>query len=144
MVNVIRGSSAKPVSSQRLAKYFEERTDLEGTLYIGYPIIGTPQGGYQIDALLVSRQPGIIIFNIDEGKNYDLDIEGTQDESITKLEAKLLSYKELVQKRKLMVNISVATYAPIWNNYPEGINLEEYPVLIKDKDLDDFIEKYQG
>ncbi|MBD2119226.1 MULTISPECIES: hypothetical protein [Microcystis] len=48
MVNVIRGSSAKPVSSQRLAKYFEERTDIEGTLYIGYPIIGTPQGGYQI------------------------------------------------------------------------------------------------
>ena len=40
MVNVIRGSSAKPVSSQRLAKYFEERTDIEGTLYIGYPIIG--------------------------------------------------------------------------------------------------------
>jgi superfamily I DNA and RNA helicase len=109
MVNVIRGSSAKPVSSQRLAKYFEERKDIEGTLYIGYPIIGTPQGGYQIDALLVSRQQGVIIFNIDEGKNYDLDIEGTQDESITKLEAKLLSYKELVQKRKLIVNISVAT-----------------------------------
>jgi len=73
-----------------------------------------------------------------------LDIEGTQDESITKLEAKLLSYKELVQKRKLIVNISVATYAPIWNNYPEGINPEEYPVLIKDKDLDDFIKKCQG
>ncbi len=66
MVNVIRGSSAKPVSSQRLGKYFEERTDIEGTLYIGYPIIGTPQGGYQIDALLVSRQQGVIIFNIDE------------------------------------------------------------------------------
>ena len=144
MVNVIRGSSAKPVSSQRLAKYFEERTDIEGTLYIGYPIIGTPQGGYQIDALLVSRQQGVIIFNIDEGKNYDLDIEGTQDESITKLEAKLLSYKELVQKRKLIVNISVATYAPIWNNYPEAINPEQYPVLIKDKDIDDFIKKCQG
>lgn len=144
MVNVIRGSSAKPVSSQRLAKYFEERTDIEGTLYIGYPIIGTPQGGYQIDALLVSRQQGIIIFNIDEGKNYDLDVEGTQDESITKLEAKLLSYKELVQKRKLMVNISVATYAPIWTNYPEAINREEYPVLIQKEDLDDFINECQG
>ncbi|TRU68400.1 MAG: helicase [Microcystis viridis Mv_BB_P_19951000_S69] len=144
MVNVIRGSSAKPVSSQRLAKYFEERTDIEGTLYIGYPIIGTPQGGYQIDALLVSRQQGVIIFNIDEGKNYDLDIEGTQDESITKLEAKLLSYKELVQKRKLIVNIYVATYSPSWTNYPEAINLEEYPVLIKDKDIDDFINECQG
>lgn len=144
MVNVIRGSSAKPVSSQRLAKYFEERTDIEGTLYIGYPIIGTPQGGYPIDALLVSRHQGIIIFNIDEGKNYDLDIEGTQDESITKLEAKLLSYKELVQKRKLMVNISVATYAPIWTDYPERINREEYPVLIQNEDLDNFINKCQG
>ncbi|WP_153245596.1 hypothetical protein [Microcystis aeruginosa] len=52
MINVIRSSSAKPVFSQRLAKYFEERTDVEGTLYIGCPIIGTPQGRYAIDALV--------------------------------------------------------------------------------------------
>ena len=43
-----------------------------------------------------------------------------------------------------MVSISVATYAPIWNNYPEAINREEYPVLIKDEDLDNFIKKCQG
>jgi len=43
MVNIIRGDVAKPVSSRRLANYFESRDDIEGSLYLGYPIIGTPQ-----------------------------------------------------------------------------------------------------
>lgn len=56
MVNVIRGDlKNKPVSSKRLADYFERQDDIDGTLYLGYPIIGASQGGYQIDALLVSK-----------------------------------------------------------------------------------------
>ena len=75
MVNVIRGDvDNKPVSSRRLADYFERRHDIDGSLYLGYPIIGTPQGGYQIDALLLSRENGVVIFNIIEGTNTDIDI----------------------------------------------------------------------
>ena len=55
MVNVVRGDIDKPEASRRLAGYFESRNDLDGTLYLGYPIIGTSQGGYEIDALLTSR-----------------------------------------------------------------------------------------
>ncbi len=47
MVNVVRGDIDKPEASRRLASYFESRNDLEGTLYLGYPIIGTSQGGYE-------------------------------------------------------------------------------------------------
>ena len=140
MVNVIRGTSDKPVSSKKLGEYFEARDDIEGTLYLGYPIIGTAQGGYQIDALLVSKQHGVIIFHIVEGTNTVLDLEDTQDENITKLESKLLQHKELLNRRKLMVEMSVVSYAPAWYQYPEDIDTKEYRILITKDDLDNFIE----
>jgi hypothetical protein len=139
MVNIIRGTSKKPVSSRRLAEYFETRNDIEGILYIGYPIIGTPQGGYQIDALLVSEQHGLIIFHLVEGVDKDINIEDIQDESFTKLKSKLLPYKQLIERRKLVIQMYVATYAPAWNNYPEGISREDYPILINKGDLNNFI-----
>ncbi|CAN1209102.1 UvrD-like helicase C-terminal domain-containing protein [Tumidithrix helvetica PCC 7403] len=139
MVNIIRGDLAKPVSSSRLADYFESRSDLEGNLYLGYPIIGTPQGGYQIDALLVSRENGIIIFNIVEGTDTNLDLEEAQDESVNKLQSKLFQYKSLTNKRKLMVEIGIVTYAPALSNRPTNIS-EDYSVIINDSDLTGFIE----
>ncbi|WP_013322171.1 DEAD/DEAH box helicase [Gloeothece verrucosa] len=142
MVNVIRGTTTdKPVSSQNLADYFEKRTDIEGTLYLGYPIIGTAQGGYKIDALLISKQHGVIVFQIEEGTKINKNVEEIQDESITKLESKFLQYKELLNKRKLMVEIAVVTYAPAVRNYPNHISPDEYPILISNEDLENFINK---
>ena len=142
MVNIIRGDLGKPVSSSRLADYFESRCDLEGNLYLGYPIIGTPQGGYQIDALLVSRENGIIIFNIVEGTDTNLALEDTQDESFNKVQSKLLPYKSLTNKKKLMVEISVVTYAPALSHRPTNIS-DDYPVIINDSDLKEFIESQE-
>jgi len=70
---IVRGGTDKPITSQRLANYFEQRIDIDGFLYLGYPIIGTIDGGYQIDALFLSEQHGAIIFHL---------IEGTFDEQI--------------------------------------------------------------
>ncbi|MEA5476805.1 ATP-binding domain-containing protein [Pseudanabaena galeata UHCC 0370] len=136
MVNIIRGDLAKPVSSSSLADYFESRSDIEGNLYLGYPIIGTPQGGYQIDALLVSKEHGIVIFNIIEGNNTGFDLEEVQDESINKVQSKLLQYKSLTNKRKLMVEIGVLTYAPALNSKPVDIT----DIAIDDTDLTEFID----
>jgi superfamily I DNA and RNA helicase len=134
MVNVIRGESEKPVSSQKLADYFERRQDLSGTLYLGYPIIGTAEGGYQVDALLVTEENGIVIFNLVEGPNKHVAVEESQDESVTKLQSKLLQHKDLTHKRQLMVEVGVATYAPAWNKKPDTIS-DEYPVVISEEDL---------
>ncbi|HEY9824002.1 MAG TPA: ATP-binding domain-containing protein [Stenomitos sp.] len=137
MVNVVRGDVAKPVSSRRLAEYFESRVDIDGSLYIGYPIIGTSQGGYQIDALLVSREHGIVIFNIVEGVENNVNLEDLQDESVTKIQSKLLQHKSLTNKRKLMVEVGVITFAPAWNHYP-NIS-DEYPVAFNEEDLENFL-----
>ena len=138
MVNVVRGDVAKPVSSKRLAEYFEGRVDIDGSLYLGYPIIGTSQGGYQIDALLISREHGVVIFNIVEGVESSINLEETQDESITKIQSKLLQHKALTNRRMLMVEIGVTTFAPAWNHKPTDI-LGEYSVTLNEDDLKEFL-----
>lgn len=138
MANVIRGDLNKPVSSKRLADYFESRSDIDGSLYLGYPIIGTSEGGYQIDALLVSKQHGVVIFNIIEGTNNTIPIEETQDESFTKVQAKLLQQKTLTSKKKLVVEIGVLTFAPAWISKPDGIE-EDYPIALDEHELSEYL-----
>lgn len=123
MVSVIRGTTHKPMSSEQLIHFFEKHSQLEGYLYIGYPIIGTADGPYPIDAMYLSKEKGLVVFNLIEGNDID-GYEDAQDDSYNKMEAKLKSFKSLVEKRKLCVDISVVTFAPIWksdtisNDYP--------------------------
>ena len=139
MVNVIRGDvKNKPESSKRLANYFEQQDDIDGTLYLGYPIIGTSQGGYQIDALLVSKQHGAVIFHIVEGTKLDADIEEIQDESFTKVQSKLLQNKQLTQKRKLVVELGVLTFAPAVSHKPQNIE-EDYDIAINEQELTEYL-----
>ena len=62
MLNIVRGNfKNKPESSRQLASFFESMKDnYEGTLYIGYPIIGTANGGFKIDALLITKESGLV------------------------------------------------------------------------------------
>ena len=71
--------------NQRLADFFSRHTKYTGFLYIGYPIIGTTEGPFPIDALLVSKDKGLVIFNLIEGKQLD-NYKEAQDDSANKLE----------------------------------------------------------
>jgi superfamily I DNA and RNA helicase len=111
MLQIIRGTTRKPVSSQRLADFFVAHNQYEGFLYIGYPIIGTSEGPYPIDALFISREKGLVIFNLIEGRDLGNFMEA-QDDSANKLEAKLRGHRNLMKGRNLQVPISVVTFAP--------------------------------
>ncbi|MDP2722965.1 MAG: ATP-binding domain-containing protein [Bacteroidales bacterium] len=140
-LNIVRGDlKNKPVSSRRLARFFEEVKDYyEGTLYIGYPIIGTSNGGYQIDALLVTKEKGLVVFNIEEGVNSYPDYSDVQDENFTKLTSKLIQNSELTSKRKLVVEINTVTYCPAWNI--KGFQPKEgYPCIITDAEMKSYLE----
>ena len=111
MVTIIQGTTKKPVSSQRLADFFAHLNKYDGFLYIGYPIIGTSEGPYPIDALLVSRSKGLVVFSLVEGR----DMAGTQevqDDSYNKLESKLRAHKSLMKGRTLQIPITPVTFAP--------------------------------
>jgi superfamily I DNA and RNA helicase len=111
MINTVWGSTDKPISSKRLADILNADQNLEGTLYIGYPIIGTPEGSFPIDALLVSPTKGLVLFTVIEGIHLPDYVEA-QDEAFNKMQAKLLQHQALVRKRQLAVNIHTITFAP--------------------------------
>ncbi|HEI6817775.1 TPA: DEAD/DEAH box helicase, partial [Yersinia enterocolitica] len=128
MINVINGATEKPVTSQTLRKWLTSIDDIDGTLYIGYPIIGTVDGAYEIDALFVNPLKGVVAFNLIEGNELPSNYEDIQDECFNKLESKLKQYKELLKKRDLIVTITIVTVAPAVNssfNNPQG----DYPVV---------------
>ncbi len=139
-LNIVRGDlKSKPISSAKLADYFEKvKDEYDGTLYIGYPIIGTSEGGFQIDALLITRQTGIVIFNIEEGSDFNPDYIEIQDENYTKLTSKLIQHKELTERRKLIIEIHTVTYSPACRLKDEVE--KDYPYLSKDDELDAYFK----
>jgi superfamily I DNA and RNA helicase len=129
MVTIVQGASKKPISVQRLADFFAQHTEYEGFLYIGYPVIGTAEGPYPIDALLVSETKGLIIFNFIEGRDVDRiqEIQEAQDDSYNKLESKLRAHKTLMKGRSLQVPIIPVTFFPAREDV-QSLYQESYPV----------------
>ncbi|WP_321954140.1 DEAD/DEAH box helicase [Paraburkholderia bannensis] len=111
MVTTIWGATRKPIAAQQLSERLESDLTLDGTLYIGYPIIGTPEGAFPLDAVLLSPTRGLIAFNLIEGKAIEGFME-QQDETFNKLTAKLFQYPALTKGRRLGVELTVVTYVP--------------------------------
>ncbi len=112
MIEVIRGTSKdKPVSSRILAETLQSVDELTGYLYIGYPIIGSPTGPVKFDALLMSKQFGLVAFDLVEGLDVG-DFKARQDEIASMLEVKLKPYSKLKSGRNLKFDINVVTFAP--------------------------------
>ena len=110
-MDTVWGSNTKPESARRLAETLAALDDEKGTLYIGYPIIGTPEGAFPFDALLLSPTRGAIAFDLVEGKELGAYQE-RQDDLYAKLTSKLLQYPNLMKRRELAAKIEVITFAP--------------------------------
>ena len=110
-VSIIRGTNDKPAASGELASTMEGCRDLSGQLFIGYPIVATPEGRHRIDALLVSPERGLVIFDLVEGAALD-GYQARQDDSANRLEARLRTHRELTQGRNLAIPIHTLSFAP--------------------------------
>lgn len=139
MVTIITGTTNKPIASDLLSTFFKKNVDMTGYLYIGYPIIGTVDGAYPIDALWISPEKGVIAFNLIEGKDIS-GYEEEQDDCANKIEAKLKGYKQLVKKRTLCVKINVVTFAPAVARLPE-ID-DDYPLCINEEGLKAVLDSF--
>ena len=121
--NVVRGTTDKPVATDALVVALAQ-LNVDGELFIGYPVMASPEGRYAIDALLVSPQIGLVCFDLVEGLNVG-DFEQRQDDAYNKLTARLITHRDLVRSRQLLIPIHTVSYTPIVSDLPKS----QYPVL---------------
>ena len=141
MIDVKKGLTAKPASSQILIECLEGCQNLDGHLYIGYPILFSGEGDFTVDALLISPQIGVVVFDLIETVESTEVTEDRQDLVFSLIDSQLRAHKDLKKsRRELAVPIEIISYAP-------GLELEEsddiYCVSGKDKLLD-LIEGLSG
>lgn len=128
MIETIWGTTSKPIASKQLAEALRKIESLSGTLYIGYPVIGTPEGPHPFDAILLSPSKGLIAFHLIEGKTLD-GYASALDENYNRLYAKLLNNSALTKKRKLAVEISTIAFAPVVTNLADASTSDaEHPL----------------
>lgn len=110
-LSIVQGTNSKPVASRALVAFFSQESTASGELFIGYPIIGTPEGRHPIDALWVSPEKGVVVFDLVEGSDPESFPE-RQDDAANKLEARLKAHRELMHRRDLLIPIQTITFAP--------------------------------
>ena len=110
-IDIVRGTSLKPAASRSLADLMSRETNFSGQLFIGFPVMATPGGPHLIDALLVSADKGIILFDLIEGPNTG-DYGSRQDDSANILEARLKTHRELMDRRNLLIDVHTISFAP--------------------------------
>ena len=144
MLEVIRGSSLHPVASARLANALGTSAQYNGVLYIGYPVLGSPEGPFRIDALLLSPEKGVVIFDLVETRDVG-NVTERQDLAYRRMQAKLLQNSSLSHRRKLAVGISTITFAP---GAPYALDLtqfdEDHPVAVNDDQLLAIVQSIQS
>jgi superfamily I DNA and RNA helicase len=129
MLNVIWGSNKdKPESARALAEALTAFDDLDGYLYIGYPVMGSPLGPVKFDALAVTMRLGLIAFDLVEGVDVG-DFVARQDEAASMLDVKLKPYPGLKAGRKLRFEINTITFAPAKAQVPA----RNHPYLIANR-----------
>ncbi|OEO33061.1 hypothetical protein VW23_008525 [Devosia insulae DS-56] len=106
---------------------------LLGTLYIGYPVLSVDDSKIEFDAVLVSRNHGVVIFDLysigDRGTKADqnplpTEIVERQEQLYAALYNRLNSFSELRTGRRLVIELSTVTVHPIHDVFEQvGDNL---------------------
>lgn len=92
--------------------------NLHGTLYIGYPVLTVDDEKIEFDAMLVSRDRGVIVFDIyslgaTDVQGLDAETKIRQEKLYAALYNRLNSFSELRRGRSLLIKISTVTIHPI-------------------------------
>ncbi|MBF0609300.1 MAG: ATP-binding domain-containing protein [Candidatus Magnetobacterium sp. LHC-1] len=137
MVETSKGITNKPASTSKLVEYFKARQDLDGHLYIGYPIFFVGGEKSTVDALWVSQRFGVVVFDVIEGTELDDRTDNFQDELYMKFSAFFSQHGTLNIKRQLAVAIEVITYAPY-----SAVNVnKETEIANNNNELTDILKK---
>lgn len=142
MIDVVRGATSAPVSTEKLIEELNRLNIADGILYVGYPIIAHIENKSSLDAILVSQEFGMVIFDIVEDPQV-VNRTSLRDELFNIIHSKLITSPHLSERRgQLKVRINVITYAPAWSNISisnVGESLDE--ILVSSADFDRFFNQ---
>ncbi|WP_395623307.1 hypothetical protein [Sphingomonas daechungensis] len=92
--------------------------ELHGDLYVGYPILGSVEGRIEVDALLLTREHGLVALDLQSANFRSFDdahvdqLIARQDAIYVSLENKLKAYSSLRRGRSLAFEINVVSLLP--------------------------------
>lgn len=85
--------------------------DIEGSLYIGYPIFEVNENAVLTDALMVTKDHGVVVFDLSNSAEDDpIVVEEYQDDLYRGLVKRFLAEKGLVNRRDLSIQVNVLSF----------------------------------
>ena len=101
---------------------------LDGSLYVGFPILATTDVPITVDALLVTKQHGLVAFSFSESPPDNLNgsvawhsLSRNQDQLFMAVENDLRQHPELFERRSLGVEVHTITLIPRGTDVPHQI-----------------------
>jgi len=125
-IEIIKGTTKKPVVSSELVDGIST-LPMNGFLFVGSPVIPTSEGPNTLDALLICKEKGIIIFDLIEGSDVR-DYPSRQDDSANKLESLLKTHRDLMERRSLRIPIYTYSFAPRLKDICNQSEENDYPI----------------
>ncbi|MGV9976503.1 DEAD/DEAH box helicase [Micromonospora wenchangensis] len=114
-LDIVRGESRNRTAAEALVAQLRTVV-VDGTVYLGYPMLATADDRVEVDALLVSQSHGLVAFLLADDvptdqAEWDHAIEA-QDKLFTVLESYLKRHEALRHRRRLALTPSTATIFP--------------------------------
>lgn len=111
-LEIVHGQSENAQTARQLAELLRDLVNV-GTIYLGYPVLSTADERVEIDALLVSRDHGLIAFRFADGQPDSEDdwqrLSDEQDRIYNALESHLSKHDILREGRTFAVPIGTVT-----------------------------------
>ena len=128
MLEITYGRTTNPIAISPFVNALDQ-LQLEGSLYIGYPILATADESVTVDALLVSREHGLVAFLFADatiGRGTDFAVWNAeadrQDKVFIAVENILRQHDTLRKGRELLVAVEAVTMVPDRRDVPEIIS----------------------
>ena len=142
MLEVTHGRTKNPMVASQLRSFLLDM-DLDGSLYIGYPVLATADESMTVDALLVTLQHGLVAFLFQDTPNNggsSSDIwqrrEDQQNQLFFAVENSLGRHNALRTGRRLSIEIQTVMVIPSGETIPPGLEgeycgLEGVPAVVR-------------
>jgi len=127
-MDVVRGTLANKDVANRLVSALQRCELGESTLFLGYPILSSADEALTVDAVLLSKRAGVVVFDFSAVPSAaDMvgwrEIEERHDALATGFSSKLLLKKELRKGRSLGFDVSVMIFGPTAEIVPEAVKV---------------------